>query len=56
MSSLKISWYKVALLFGGWTLVSVIFALVSYAAAIGENNKEFGFVAALRLNLVQFYL
>jgi two-component system LytT family sensor kinase len=56
MSSLKISWHKVALLFGGWTLVSVIFALVSYAAAIGENNKEFGFVAALRLNLVQFYL
>src|SRR4029450_751080 len=56
MRSLKISWHKVALLFGGWTLVSVIFALVSYAAAIGENNKEFGFVAALRLNLVQFYL
>jgi two-component system, LytTR family, sensor kinase len=56
MSSLKISWHKVALLFGGSTLVSVIFALVSYAAAIGENNKEFGFVSALRLNLVQFYL
>jgi len=45
-----------ALLFGGWTLVGVIFAAVSYAAAIGENNKEFGFVSALRLNLVQFYL
>jgi two-component system, LytTR family, sensor kinase len=56
MSNLKISWHKVALLFGGSTLVSVIFALVSYAAAIGENNKEFGFVSALRLNLVQFYL
>src|SRR6266487_2127355 len=56
MSSLKITWHKVALLFGGWTLVGVIFALISYAAAIGENNKEFGFVSALRLNLVQFYL
>ncbi len=56
MSSLKINWRRAALLFGGWTLVSVIFAAVSYAAAIGENNKEFGFVAALRLNLVQFYL
>ena len=56
MSSLKINWRRAALLFGSWTLVSVIFAAVSYAAAIGENNKEFGFVAALRLNLVQFYL
>jgi two-component system LytT family sensor kinase len=46
----------VALLLGGWTLVSVIFAAISYAAAIGENHKEFGFVSALRLNLVQFYL
>ena len=42
--------------FVGWTLVSIIFAGISYAAAIGENNKEFGFVSALRLNLVQFYL
>jgi len=56
MGNLKINWRRAALLFGGWTLVSVIFAAVSYAAAIGENNKEFGFVAALRLNLVQFYL
>src|SRR6266550_1790049 len=56
MSSLKINWRRAALLFGSWTLVSVIFAAVSYAAAIGDNNKEFGFVAALRLNLVQFYL
>src|SRR5207245_11012786 len=29
---------------------------ISYAAAIGENNKEFGFISALRLNLVQFYV
>src|SRR5216110_3110052 len=56
MGNLKINWRRATLLFGGWTLVSVIFAAISYAAAIGENNKEFGFVAALRLNLVQFYL
>ena len=56
MCNLKINWRRMALLFGGWTLVGVIFAAVSYAAAIGENNKEFGFVSALRLNLVQFYL
>jgi sensor histidine kinase YesM len=56
MSNLRIHWRRAVLLFGGWTLVSIIFAAISYAAAIGENNKEFGFVAALRLNLVQFYL
>jgi len=56
MSNLRINWRRAVLLFGGWTLVSIIFAAISYAAAIGENNKEFGFVAALRLNLVQFYL
>jgi two-component system, LytTR family, sensor kinase len=56
MSNVKINWRRTVLLFGGWTLVSVIFAAISYAAAIGENNKEFGFVSALRLNLVQFYL
>jgi two-component system, LytTR family, sensor kinase len=56
MATFNINWRRAALLFGGWTLVSIIFAAISYAAAIGENNKEFGFVAALRLNLVQFYL
>jgi sensor histidine kinase YesM len=56
MDNVKVNWRRAALLFGGWTLVSVIFAAVSYAAAIGGNNKEFGFVSALRLNLVQFYL
>jgi two-component system, LytTR family, sensor kinase len=56
MGKFKTNWRRTALLFGGWTLVSVIFAAISYAAAIGENNREFGFVAALRLNLVQFYL
>src|SRR6267143_5588228 len=56
MGNLEINWRRAALFISGWTLVSVIFALVSYAAAIGENNKEFGFVSALKLNLVQFYL
>jgi signal transduction histidine kinase len=56
MRNLKIKCRRAALLFVGWTLVSLIFAGISYAAAIGENNKEFGFVSALRLNLVQFYL
>jgi hypothetical protein len=56
MRNFKINWRRAALLFIGWTLVSIIFAGISYAAAIGENNEEFGFVSALRLNLVQFYL
>jgi two-component system, LytTR family, sensor kinase len=56
MRNREIHWRRAALLFSGWTLVSIIFAGISYAAAIGENNKEFGFVSALRLNLVQFYL
>src|SRR5438034_2655694 len=56
MGDLKTSWRRAAIVFGGCTLVSFIFAAVSYAAAVGENNKEFDFVSALRLNLVQFYL
>jgi two-component system, LytTR family, sensor kinase len=56
MAKLEINWRRAALLFSGWTLVSIIFAGISYAGAIVENNKEFGFVSALRLNLVQFYL
>ena len=56
MGNFKIKCRRAALLFVGWTLVSIIFAGISYAAAIGENNKEFGFASALRLNLVQFYL
>jgi signal transduction histidine kinase len=56
MGNLKINWRKAALFFGGWTLVSLVFALISYAAAIGENHKDFGFLAALKLNLVQFYV
>jgi two-component system LytT family sensor kinase len=56
MVNFKTNYRRAALLFIGWTLVSIIFAGISYAAAIGENNKEFGFVSALRLNLVQFYV
>src|SRR5436309_16078237 len=56
MENFTIKCRRAALLFVGWTLVSIIFAGISYAAAIGENNKEFGFVSALKLNLVQFYL
>lgn len=56
MRNLEIHWRRAAPLFSGWTLVSIIFAGISYAAAIGENHKEFGFVSALKLNLVQFYL
>src|SRR5947207_6812111 len=56
MGYFKTNWRRAGLLLGGWTLVSVIFAAISYAAAVGENNKEFGFVSALRLYLVQFYL
>jgi hypothetical protein len=56
MPDLKLNWRRTALLFVGWTLVSLIFAGISYAAAVGENNKEFGFGSALSLNLVQFYV
>jgi len=56
MPDLKLNWRRTAVFFAGWTLVSIIFAGISYAAAIGENNKEFGFVSALKLNLVQFYV
>src|SRR5947208_15109747 len=56
MGYLKTNWRRAAFVFGGCTLVSVIFAAVSYAAAVGENNKEFDFVSALSLNLFQFYL
>jgi two-component system LytT family sensor kinase len=56
MGNFKIKCRGAALFFVGWTLVSIIFAGISYAGAIGENNKEFGFISALRLNLVQFYV
>ena len=56
MAYVKINWQRAALLLLGWTLVGLIFSAVSYAAAVGENDHEFGFVGALRLNFIQFYL
>jgi len=47
---------RAALLFGGWTLVGLIFAAVSYGIAMSESNSRFGLAEALKLNLVQFYL
>src|SRR5229473_3409731 len=47
---------RAAFLFAGSTVVGLIFAAVSYVAALGENATDFGFVAAVKLNLVQFYL
>src|SRR5256714_222045 len=41
MENFTIKCRRAALLFVGWTLVSIIFAGISYAAAVGENNKEF---------------
>jgi signal transduction histidine kinase len=56
MRELKPQLRRAALLFGVWTLVGIIFAVVSYAATLAETNRRFGFFDALRLNLVQFYL
>jgi two-component system, LytTR family, sensor kinase len=47
---------RAALLFGAWTLVGIIFATVSYASALADTNRRFGFLDALRLNLILFYL
>ena len=56
MRELKPKLRRAGLLFGVWTLVGVIFAVVSYAAGLAETNRRYGFFDALRLNLVQFYL
>src|SRR5260370_40459174 len=56
MRESKRKWRRAAFLFGVWTLAGFIFAAVSYAAAISQNDRRFGFFDALRLNLVQFYL
>src|SRR5438132_7348661 len=45
-----------AFLFGGWSLVGLVFAAISYGIAVVENNSRFGWAEALKLNLVQFYL
>jgi two-component system, LytTR family, sensor kinase len=49
-------WRRVAVIFGVWTLVGIIFAAVSYAATLAETNRRFSFFDALRVNLIQFYL
>jgi sensor histidine kinase YesM len=47
---------RAVLLFGGWTVVGLIFAAVSYGIAMSEGSSRFGLAEALKLNLVQFYL
>ena len=44
------------MLFGTWTLVGLVFAAVSYGVALSQNDKRFGIAAALKLNLVLFYV
>ena len=56
MRTLRSKWGRVALLLGAWTLVGIIFAVVSYAATLAETNRRFSFFDAVRLNLIQFYL
>jgi two-component system, LytTR family, sensor kinase len=50
------TWRRLVLLFCGWTLVGLVFAAVSYGVALSQNDPRFGISAALKLNLVLFYL
>src|SRR5689334_15214761 len=56
MNQLKTRWRRLVLYAAAWTLVALVFSAISYAAAIGEGNRNFSFTDALRLNLVLFYL
>src|SRR2546421_10376116 len=56
MPTIKRTLRQAALLFGGWTVVGLIFAAGSYGIAMSESNSRFGLAEALKLNLVQFYL
>src|SRR4051795_12015548 len=56
MGNLKINWRRAVLLFVAWTLVGLVVAAVSYGVALSQNDKRFGIAAALKLNLVLFYL
>jgi two-component system, LytTR family, sensor kinase len=56
MSNQKTSWRRPTLLFVTWTLIGLVFAAVSYGVALSQNDKRFGITAALKLNLVLFYL
>jgi two-component system LytT family sensor kinase len=56
MGNFTIKCRRAALLFCGWTLVGLVFAAVSYGVALSQNDPRFGIAAALKLNLVLFYL
>src|SRR5256886_6515784 len=56
MSMVKTNWRRPAILFFSWTLVGLVFAAVSYGVALSQNDPRFGIAAALKLNLVLFYL
>jgi two-component system, LytTR family, sensor kinase len=56
MNRLKTKLRCLVLYTAAWTLVALVFSAISYAAAIGEGNRNSSFVDALRLNLVLFYL
>src|SRR6266849_4697709 len=50
-------WRSAILFLGVWTLVSLVFAALSYASEIGFGaNRQVALSRALRLNLVYFYL
>lgn len=56
MNDRTATWRRFVLLFCGWTLVGLVFAAVSYGVALSQNDPRFGISAALKLNLVLFYL
>jgi two-component system, LytTR family, sensor kinase len=56
MNDRTATWRRLVLLFCGWTLVGLVFAAVSYGVALSQNDPRFGISAALKLNLVLFYL
>lgn len=56
MGTLETKWRPLLILFVGWTLAGLVFAAVSYGVALSQNDPRFGISAALKLNLVLFYL
>jgi two-component system, LytTR family, sensor kinase len=54
-SSLK--WRRALLFVAAWTFIALVFATISFAASLSENNNRgLGFSSALKLNFVLFYL
>src|ERR1700682_5903873 len=49
-------WRQAILFIGVWTLIGLVFATVSYAAAFNEGSRRLSVSDALRFNLVAFYL